>query len=64
MAKEFTPTALSYSIRQILNPELPWDELAFFATHADLQMMSVLMSIRANAGLAERLASAPAGESL
>lgn len=57
VAKTLIPNALCYSIRQVLNVELPWDELAVMATHADFNLMSVLMSIRANAGSAEKIAS-------
>lgn len=62
-AKSLIPKALSYEIRQAMNVELPWDELDLMATHADFNKMSVLMSMRANAGMAERIASSlPAGE--
>jgi len=62
-AKPLIPKGLSYDIRQSLDVELPWDELALLATHADFDKMSQLMSMRANAGLAERITrELPAGE--
>jgi hypothetical protein len=62
--KPLIPVGLCYSIRQALNVELPWDELALLATHGDFRKMSTLMSMRANAGLAERIAlELPAGDS-
>lgn len=62
VAKTLIPNALSYEIRQALDVELPWDEIALLALHANFDDMSTLMSIRANAGVAERLSSMPAGE--
>lgn len=61
--KPLIPSALTYEIRQALNTELEWFEIAFMAHHADFDKMSTLMSMRANAGLAERIArELPAGE--
>lgn len=60
-SKSLIPKALTYSIRQALDALVPADEIYLFACHADVEGMSWLMSLRANAGLAERLSSDPAG---
>lgn len=56
--RKFIPTLLSYQIRVALDAILPGDEAYFYAAYADLDGLSWLLSLRANAGSAERIATA------